>query len=178
MKINFLFHIKIFLMELDKVNYDIFYSIRSMSNDDWLDIVNRIHSPLMCKNMTLMKWLILEDEVNLTVIQRQFIRNFCAFVAAVYDKAYTRDHLDTTLYSYKSNKLVQLELVSETFMTTKDPNNDDHKILQELTEKLQGSRIKDGLLIDINYKMANEILNYLETEHFRNLLDLIVKKQN
>src|SRR5215216_1472422 len=83
-----------------------------------------------------------------------------------------------TLYSYKSNKLVQLELVSETFMTTKDPNNEDHKILQELTEKLQGSRIKDGLLLDINYKMANEILNYLETEHFKNILDRIVKIQN
>ena len=165
-------------MLLDKVNYNIFYSIRSMSGDNWIDIVNRIHSPLMCKNMALMKWLILEDEVNLTAIQRQFIRNFCAFIAAVYDKAYTHDHLDTTMYSYKSNKLVQLELVSETFMTTKDPNNEDHKILQELTEKLQGSRIKDGLLLDINYKMANEILNYLETEHFKNLLALIVKKQN
>ena len=165
-------------MLLDKVNYNIFYSIRSMSGDNWIDIVNRIHSPLMCKNMALMKWLILEDEVNLTAIQRQFIRNFCAFIAAVYDKAYTRDHLDTTMYSYKSNKLVQLELVSETFMTTKDPNNEDHKNLQELTEKLQGSRIKDGLLLDINYKMANEILNYLETEHFKNLLALIVKKQN
>ena len=149
-----------------------------MSSDNWMDIVNRIHTPLMRKNMALMKGLILEDEVKLSAIQRQFIRNFCAFIAAVYDKTYTRDHLDTIMYAYKSHKLVQLELVSETFMTTKDPNNEDHKILQELTEKLQGSRIKDGLLLDINYKMANEILNYLETEHFENLLGRIVKIQN
>ncbi len=149
-----------------------------MSSDNWMDIVNRIHTPLMRKNMALMKGLILEDEVKLSAIQRQFIRNFCAFIAAVYDKAYTRDHLDTIMYAYKSNKLVQLELVSEIFMTTKDPNNEDHKILQELTEKLQGSRIKDGLLLDINYKMAIEILNYLETEHFENLLGRIVKIQN
>ena len=146
-----------------------------MSSDNWMDIVNRIHTPLMRKNMALMKGLILEDEVKLSAIQRQFIRNFCAFIAAVYDKTYTRDHLDTIMYAYKSHKLVQLELVSETFMTTKDPNNEDHKILQELTEKLQGSRIKDGLLLDINYKMANEILNYLETEHFEDLLGRIVK---
>jgi ribosome-associated toxin RatA of RatAB toxin-antitoxin module len=128
--------------------------------------------------MALMKGLILEDEVKLSAIQRQFIRNFCAFIAAVYDKAYTHDHLDTIMYAYKSDKLVQLELVSETFMTTKDPNNEDHEILQELTEKLQGSRIKDGLLLDINYKMANEILSYLETEHFKTLLERIVKIQN
>jgi hypothetical protein len=127
--------------------------------------------------MALMRGLISEDEVNLTAIQRQFIRNFCAFIAAVYNKAYTNDHLDTIMYSYKSNKLVQLELVSETFMTTLDPNNEDHKILQELTEKLQGSRIKDSLLLDINYKMANEILNYLESEHFKNILGLIVKNK-
>lgn len=146
-----------------------------MSSDNWMDIVNRIHTPLMRKNMAQMKGLILEDEVKLSAIQRQFIRNFCAFIAAVYDKAYTRDHLDTIMYAYKSNKLVQLELVSETFMTTKDPNNEDHEILQELTEKLQGSRIKEGLLLDINYNMANEILNYLETEHFENLLGRIVK---
>jgi hypothetical protein len=146
-----------------------------MSSDNWMDIVNRIHTPLMRKNMAQMKGLILEDEVKLSAIQRQFIRNFCAFIAAVYDKAYTRDHLDTIMYAYKSNKLVQLELVSETFMTTKDPNNEDHEILQELTEKLQGSRIKEGLLLDINYKMANEILNYLETKHFENLLGRIVK---
>ena len=149
-----------------------------MSSDNWMNIVNRIHTPLMLKNMALMKGLILEDEVKLSAIQRQFIRNFCAFIAAVYDKAYTRDHLDTIMYAYKSNKLVQLELVSETFMTTKDPNNEDHKILQELTEKLQGSRIKDGLLLDINYKMANEILNYLESEHFKTILERIVKIQN
>ena len=146
-----------------------------MSNDNWMDIVNRIHSPLMRDNMAKMKKLILEDEVKLSVIQRQFIRNFCAFIAAVYDKAYTRDHLDTLMYAYKSNKLVQLELVSETLITTKVPNNEDHKILQELTENLQGSRIKDGILLDVNYKMANEILDYLENEHFKNLLTRIVK---
>lgn len=149
-----------------------------MSNENWMDIVNRLHSPLMRNNMAQMKGLILEDEVKLSATQRQFIRNFCAFIAAVYDKAYTSDHLDTIMYAYKSNKLVQLELVSETFMATKDPNNEDHKILQELTEKLQGSRIKDGLLLDMNYKMANEILNYLETEHFKNLLSRIIKIQN
>jgi hypothetical protein len=146
-----------------------------MSNDNWMDIVNRIHSPLMRDNMAKMKKLILEDEVKLNVIQRQFIRNFCAFIAAVYDKAYTRDHLDTIMYAYKSNKLVQLELASETFTTTKVPNNEDHRILQELTENLQGSRIKDGILLDVNYNMANEILDYLENEHFKNLLTRIVK---
>ena len=149
-----------------------------MSSDNWMDIIKRIHTPLMRKNMALMKELILKDEVNLSAIQRQFIRNFCAFIAAVYDKAYTRDHLDTIMYAYKSDKLVQLELVSETFMTTNDPNNEDHKILQELTEKLHGSRIKEGFLLDINYKIANEILNYLEGEHFKNLLDQIIKSQN
>lgn len=145
-----------------------------MSSDNWIEIVNRIHSPQMRNNMALMKGLILEDEIKLNAIQRQFIRNFCGFIAAIYDKAYTRDHLDTIMYAYKSNKLVQLELVSETFMHTKDPNHEDHKILQELTEKLHGSRIKEGLLLDLNYKIANEILNYLESEHFKNLLKRIV----
>jgi len=129
-------------------------------------------------NMALMKGLVLEDEVKLNAIQRQLIRNFCAFIAAVYDKAYSRDHLDTVMYAYKSNKLVQLELVSETFMTTKDPSHEDHKILQELTERLHGSRIKEGFLLDINYKIANEILNYLEDEHFKSLLTQIVEKEN
>lgn len=149
-----------------------------MSSDNWIDIVNRIHSQIMCSNMALMKKLIIEDEVKLNALQRQFIRNFCAFIAAVYDKAYSRDHLDTIMYAYKSEKLVQLELVAETIVNTNPPNEDDHKILKELTEKLHGGRIKEGLLIDINSKIANDILNYLESERFRNVLDRILEIQN
>ena len=149
-----------------------------MSSDNWIDIVNRIHSQIMRSNMALMKKLIIEDEVKLNALQRQFIRNFCAFIAAVYDKAYSRDHLDTIMYAYKSEKLVQLELVTETIVNTNPPNEDDHKILQELTEKLHGGRIKEGILLDINSKIANEILNYLESERFRNVLDRIIEIQN
>jgi hypothetical protein len=149
-----------------------------MSSDNWIDIVNRIHSQIMCSNMALMKKLIIEDEVKLNALQRQFIRNFCAFIAAVYDKAYSRDHLDTIMYANKSEKLVQLELVTETIVNTNPPNEDDHKILQELTEKLHGGRIKEGLLLDINSKIANDILNYLESERFRNVLDRILEIQN
>ena len=82
------------------------------------------------------------------------------------------------MYANKSEKLVQLELVTETIVNTNPPNEDDHKILQELTEKLHGGRIKEGLLLDINSKIANEILNYLESERFRNVLDRIIEIQN
>ena len=54
-----------------------------MSSDNWIDIVNRIHSQIMRSNMALMKKLIIEDEVKLNALQRQFIRNLIKRIVVI-----------------------------------------------------------------------------------------------
>ena len=76
---------------------------------DWLDLVQRLHSDIMCERMLMMKRILLSDIDRLTPIQRKLLASICSFIGPVYNNAYTQDHFDI-IYQDKVLKINSMDV--------------------------------------------------------------------
>ena len=57
----------------------------------------------------MMKKLVWSDLEKLTPIQRKLLADFCGFVATVYDREYTHDHIDVLILQDKVLKITAID---------------------------------------------------------------------
>lgn len=76
---------------------------------NWLDLVQRLHSDIMCERMLMMKRILLSDIDRLTPIQRKLLASICSFIGPVYNNVYTQDHFDI-IYQDKVLKINSMDV--------------------------------------------------------------------
>ena len=153
-----------------------------MSRDQWISVIERLHSLSMAENMAAMTGLLLEDETKLNAIQSHLIRSLCSFIAAVYDQAYVNDHFDIHIYADKAMKLSKLEMKrgpidenDHTFTLLND--TEERKLMLQLPKQLGGFTTLDGISQGLTLKLANELIDAMETPEFKQLLIKIIKSK-
>jgi hypothetical protein len=138
----------------------------------WSNLVKRLHSDVISERILMMKKLVWSDLEKLTPIQRKLLTDVCSFIATVYDKAYTHDHLDIMILQDKVLKITAMGTpwVDLDFDKLSDPNSKDYKLLNRFPEEFNRHSLMDGLEYALTLEQAYRIVDYLESESFKSLL--------
>jgi hypothetical protein len=140
----------------------------------WGPILNRLHSGQVSENMALVKGLILQDETKLSPIQRRTLFGIISFIATVYRNSYEFENFDYLLYQYKALRLWQAITSGNDFEVLTDPQSSQHRLLLELPSILSNSSGIEGFRVDITHNIADEIVDYLESDKFQAFLKKIM----
>lgn len=147
------------------------YLSESQITGPWFDIVVRLHSGRVSENMVLMKDILLQDETRLSAIQRHILFGIVSFIATVYRNSYVFEHFDYLLYQQKAHRLMQVSTSSNhDFDILSDPDSEEHKLLMTLPPHLATSISVGGFRDDITPNIANELVDDLESNKFREFL--------
>jgi hypothetical protein len=140
----------------------------------WGPILNRLHSGQVSENMALLKDLILQDETKMSPIQRRTLFGIIRFIASVYRNSYEFDHFDYLLYQYKALRLWQAITSGNDFEVLSDPQSSQRRLLLELPSILSNSSGIEEFRLDLTYNIADEIVDYLESDKFQDFIKKIV----
>jgi hypothetical protein len=124
--------------------------------------------------MALLKDLILQDETKLSPIQRRTLFGIISFIASVYRNSYEFEQFDYLLYQYKALRLWQAITSGNDFEVLTDPQSSQCRLLLELPSILSNSSGIEGSRVDITYNIADEILDYLESDKFQGFIKKIM----
>jgi hypothetical protein len=140
----------------------------------WGPILNRLHSAQVSENMALLKDLLLQDETKLSPIQRRTLFGIISFIASVYRNSSEFEDFDYLLYQYKALRLWQAITSGNDFEVLTDPQSSQCRLLLELPSILSDSSGMEGFRIDITYNIADEIVDYLESDKFQGFIKKIL----
>lgn len=138
----------------------------------WSNLVKRLHNDVISERMLMMKKLVWSDLEKLTPIQRKLLTDVCSFIATVYDKSYTHDHLDIIMLQDKVLKITAMGTpwVDLDFDKLSDPSSRDYELLNRFPEEFNRHSRMNGLEDTLTLEQAYGIVDYLESEAFKSLL--------
>jgi hypothetical protein len=146
----------------------------------WSNLVKRLHNDVISERMVMIKKLVWSDLEKLTPIQRKLLTDVCSFIATVYDKAYTHDHLDMMILQDKVLKITAMHTpwVDLDFDKLSDPSSRDYELLNRFPEEFNKHSLMNGLENTLTLEKAYRIVEYLESEDFKTLLIDILNVEN